>query len=121
MSLPEPADIEPLLLDLDRTEPTAYDLGTPEVSEVEAVRRLVDMGPPVVPLLLEHLRDDRRPSRMIAHLVLVLERLADVRALPELRALQERVRQRESKNEWDYAVIGRSTTAIERLERVRRQ
>ena len=97
MSLPEPADIEPLLLDLDRTEPTAYDLGTPEVSEVEAVRRLVDMGPPVVPLLLEQLRDDRRPSRMIAHLVLVLERLADVRALPELRALQERVRQRDRK------------------------
>jgi hypothetical protein len=121
MSSPEGEDVESILADLDRVEPVSFDLGTPELPEVDALRRLVALGPPIVPHLLERLRDEGASKQRIAYLVLALNRLGDVRALPILREIRENHQRRESKDEWDYAVIGQCNLAIEQLKQSKNQ
>lgn len=116
MSSPEREDIESILADVDRVDPVWFDLGTPELPDVDAVQRLVSLGPPIVPHLLERLRDDGVPKKRIAYLVLALARLGDIRALSALRELRESHQRRESRHVWDYVVIGQCNLAIEHLE-----
>jgi len=47
----------------------------------------------------------------------VLNQLGDVRALAALLDLRARYQQRETKDEWDYAVIGQCNLAIEQLQK----
>jgi hypothetical protein len=115
MSSPDRETVERLLAELDRVEPVSYDLGTPQVPESEAVRQLVDLGPPVVPLLLDELGEPGASTRRLAGLAAVLDRIGDPRSLPALRDLRERIQRRDTKDEWDYAVIGQATSAIESL------
>jgi hypothetical protein len=110
--------VDSLLSDLDRVEPVSFDLGTPEMLEVNAVHQLVAMGTAVVPHLLERMQGDA-PKKRIAYIVLVLSHIGDVRALAPLVSLRALYQQREAKDEWDYAVIGQCNLAIEQLEKKR--
>jgi hypothetical protein len=117
-SLTPAEQVDLLLSELDQVEPVSFDLGTPEILEVDAVRELVAKGLAVVPHLLEHLQENR-PKKRVAYIVLALNRIGDVRALGPLINLCAIYRQRETKDEWDYAVIGQCNLAIEQLERAR--
>jgi len=108
--------IDSLLSDLERVEPASFDLGTPELFEVDAVHQLVVMGKTIVPHLLERMQGDV-PKKRIAYIVLVLNYIGDVRALAPLVDLRACYQQRETKDEWDYAVIGQCNLAIEQLEK----
>ena len=114
LSLPE--KIDSLLSELDAVEPVSYDLGTPGLPEVDAMRQLIAMGTEIVPHLLERLSGAESKKR-IAYIVLVLKYLGDVRALAPLLDFCARFRQRETKDEWDYAVIGQCNLAIEQLQK----
>ncbi len=115
MTSPTPAErVAALVRELDAAEPISYDLGTPELVEVDAVRQLVAMGTAIVPHLLECLEGDA-PKKRTAYIALVLNQLGDSRALVPLADLRARYQEREIKDEWDYAVIGQCNLAIERL------
>jgi hypothetical protein len=120
MPSPDPQEVEGILADLDRQEPTDVDLGTPQLQVVDAVDRLVALGPAVVPLLLERLRDQAASRQRIGYLVMALGILDDVRAMPTLRELRQAYRHRELPDEWDHVVIGQCDVALERLERAGR-
>ncbi len=115
-SLTPAKKVDSLLSDLNRVEPISFDLGTPELFEIDAVRQLLAMGTAIVPHLLECLQGNVSKKR-IAYVVLVLNHLGDVRALAPLRDLRARYQQRETKDEWDYAVIGQCNLAIEQLQK----
>jgi hypothetical protein len=115
-SLTPAQQVDSLLSNLDRVEPISFDLGTPEVLEIDAVRQLVAMGTAVVPLLLERLQGDV-PKKRIAYIVLVLNHIGDVRALAPLVELRALYQQRNIKDEWDFAVLGQCNLAIEQLEK----
>lgn len=108
--------VDSLLRDLDRAEPVSFDLGTPELAEPAAVHQLAAMGTAIVPHLLERMQGDL-PQKRVAYIVLVLNRIGDVRALAPLVDLRARYQQRGTKDEWDYAVIGQCNVAIEQLEK----
>jgi hypothetical protein len=108
--------VDSLLHELDRVEPVSFDLGTPELLEVDAVHELVDIGSEIVPLLLDRIQRNA-PKKRTAYIVVVLNRIGDIRALAPLLDLRARYRARETKDEWDHAVIGQSNLAIEQLEK----
>jgi HEAT repeat protein len=113
LSLSKQVDL--LLSDVDRMEPASFDLGTPEISESSAINELVNMGAEIVPLLIERLKSSES-KKQAAHIVLVLNRIGDTRALVPLLDLRQRCQELENKNEWDYAVIGQCNLAIEHLQ-----
>ena len=116
MTSPTPTEqVDLFLSDLDRVDPVSFHLGTPELPEVGAVRGLVSMGAEIVPLLLERVRRSGSKKR-IAYIVLVLNRIGDIRALAPLLDLRPRYQELETKDEWDYAVIGQCNLAIEQLQ-----
>jgi hypothetical protein len=104
-----------LLHALAAQEPVGYSLGTPELLESDEVGELVQLDAAIVPHLVDLTRSDR--PRELAYVALVLGRIGDARALEPLRALRARVRARETKDMWDFAVIGQANVAIDRLER----
>lgn len=108
--------VDSLLSDFDRVEPVTFDLGTPELSEVGAIHELVIMGAEIVPLLLERIQSSGLKKR-IAYIVLVLNRIGDIQALAPLLDLRARYKELETKDEWDYAVIGQCNLAIEQLQK----
>jgi hypothetical protein len=108
--------VDSFLNDLDRVEPLSFDLGTPELPEVDAVHELVNMGTEIVPLLLERIQQNGSKKR-IAYSVLVLKHIGAVQALAPLLDLRTRYQQLETKNEWDYVVIGQCNLAIAHLEK----
>jgi hypothetical protein len=110
------AKIDSLLSELDVAEPVSFDLGTPELPELDAVPQLVAMETAIVPHLLECIHGNV-PKKRIAYIALVLNHLGDVRALAPLLDLRARYQQREIKDEWDYAVIGQCNLAIEQLQK----
>jgi hypothetical protein len=116
MTSPERESLDSILDELDRVDPISFDLGTPEVMDVDPLRELVALGPPIVPALLRRLRDPDAPAKRTAYLVLALNRLGDARALPTVRMLREDLQQRERKDEWDHATLGQCDLAIARLE-----
>jgi|SRR5580658_11386017 hypothetical protein len=117
MTSPTPAEQVDSLLDaLDGAEPVSFDLGTPELPDVGAIEELVDMGAGIVPLLLERIGTSQSMKR-IAYIVLVLNRIGDIRALAPLLDLCARYGKLDTKDEWHYAVIGQCNAAIERLSR----
>jgi hypothetical protein len=107
--------VDLLLSDLEQVDPISFNLGTPELPEVDAMHQLVNMGPVVVPCLLKRLLGEPSKKR-IAYIVLVLKNIGDIRALESLFDLQTRFQKREIKDEWDYAVIGQCTLAIKHLQ-----
>jgi hypothetical protein len=107
--------VDSLLDELDTINPASFDLGTPELTEVNAANELVSMGTAVVPQLLERVRGNVSKQR-IAYIALVLNRLGDVRALGPLLDLRARYQESEPKDQWDYAVIGQCNLAIEQLQ-----
>jgi HEAT repeat protein len=109
------ADVEELVAALDHEAPLSYDLGTPELFEVEPVRRLVDLGQAVVPQLLEHVTI-QEPKLRTAYVVMALGLIGDERALEPLRELCDRYRARPAKDELDYAVLAQCGDAIGRLD-----
>lgn len=109
-------EIDSLLSELDEAELVSFDLGTPEVPELDVVHQLVAMGTAVVPHLLECIHADV-PKKRIAYIALVLNQLGDVRALAPLVDLRTRYQQLEVKDEWDYAVIGQCNLAIKQLQK----
>ena len=113
-----PEIVDALLTDLDSVEPVSFDLGTPEVSEVDAVRELVRMGPDIVPVLLERIGQGA-PKKRTAYVVLALKQIGDTRALAPLLDLRTAYQARATKDEWDHAVIGQANLAIEQLRRRR--
>ena len=115
-SLSPSEQVESLLSELDAVEPVSFDLGTPELPEVDAVHQLVSMGTMIVPYLLESIQGNE-PKKRVAYIVLVLSRIGDVSALAPLVDLRTHYQQHEPKDEWDYAVIGQCNLAIEQLER----
>lgn len=117
MSSAEREDIEQILAELDLAEPVSFDLGTPDLQDVDAVWRLVALGPPIVPRLLEQIRERGIPKKRIAYVVLALARLDGIGTMPALCELRERFQRREFKDEWDYAVIGQCNLAIKEIER----
>jgi hypothetical protein len=108
--------VDSVLRSLDSVDSISFDLGTPELPEVDAVQDLVTMGPPIVPLLLERVFEDG-PKKRIAYTVLILHRIGDPRAAEPLQKLRARYQEHENKDEWDYAVIGQCNLAIERLQK----
>ncbi len=113
-----PADqVDRLLGELDEVEPVSYDLGTPDLPEVDAVRQLVALGPAIVPLLLARMQGEGNvpAKKRAAYIALALGRLGDARALQPLLDLRARYEQRQDKDEWDYAVIGQCNLAIQKL------
>jgi hypothetical protein len=115
-SLTPAEKVDSLLSELDRAEPVSFDLGTPELSELDAVHHLVTMGTEIVPHLLESIQGNMAKKR-VAYIALVLNRIGDVRALAPLLDLRARYQQHENKDEWDYAVIGQCNLAIEQLQK----
>lgn len=111
--------VDLLLSDLDRVEPVSFDLGTPELFEIDAMQEIVNMGTEIVPILLEHIQRSGSKTR-IAYIVLVLNNIGDIRALTPLLALRARYQALETKDEWDYAVIGQCNLAIKKLEEKKR-
>jgi hypothetical protein len=108
--------VQALLAELEQQPPAAYDLGTPRLAETPAVESLVRMGPAIEPELIE--RMERSASKkQVAYAVLVLGRLGEQQALEPLKRLRERYEGRQSKDEWDFAVIGQCNTAISELQR----
>lgn len=107
--------MDALLGELEREEPVSFSLGTPELLESDAVRTLVGLGPAIVPLLLERLRAGG-PSKRLAYIALVLNRIGDARALAPLRELRASFQARQPKDEWDHAVIGQCNLALHHLE-----
>jgi hypothetical protein len=114
-SLTLPEKVDSLLSELDLAEPVSFDLGTPELPELDAVRELAAMGTAIVPHLLERMQSNV-PKKRIAYIVLVLNRLGDLRALAPLLDLRMRYQQSKIKGEWDYAVIGQCNLAIQALQ-----
>ena len=113
----KPAEqVHSLLRELDRAEPLSFDLGTPEVFEFHPVHQLVAMGPAIVPHLLKRMQGDV-PKKRVAYIVLALRLIGDVRALTPLVNLCAICNERETKNEWDYAVIGQCKLAIKELQK----
>lgn len=112
-SLFEQVDV--LLSELDKVEPVAFDLGTPQLPAVDAVYQLAAIGPQIVPHLLERARDEASKKR-IAYIVMVLGLIRDDRALEPLQTLRVRYQQQERKDEWDYAITGQCNLALERLQ-----
>lgn len=108
--------IDSLLSELDVAEAVSFDLGTPELPDLDAVHQLVDMGTAIVPHLLECIHGNVLKKR-IAYIALVLNHLGDIRALAPLLDLRACYQQREFKDKWDYAVIGQCNLAIEQLQR----
>lgn len=108
--------VDSLLDELNQVDPVSYDLGTPELPEVNALDELVEMGQEITPLLIERIRQSNS-SKRIAYAVMALNRLGDIRALDSLRELCARYQTIETKDEWDYAVIGQCNAAIEALEK----
>jgi hypothetical protein len=108
--------IDSLLSELDVAEPVSFDLGTPELPDLDAVHQLVAMGAAIVPYLLERIHGNA-PKKRIAYIALVLSNLGDVRALAPLLDLRARFQQREIKDQWDYTVIGQCNFAIEQLQK----
>lgn len=108
-------EVDSLLDELEKTEPAFESLGTPEPRETDAVRRLVAMGAPIVPHLIERTRA-AGSAKTMAYLALILGRIGDARAVTPLRELQARYQAREPKGEWDYAVLGQCNVALGRLE-----
>lgn len=107
--------VDSLLSDLDRAEPVSFDLGTPGLFETDAVLELVNMGTEIVPILLKHIQSHGEKKR-IAYIVLVLNNIGDIRALTPLHTLRTRYQELETKDEWDYAVIGQCNLAIKKLQ-----
>lgn len=107
--------VESLLMTLEGVQPVAYDLGTPQLAEPEAVQTLVGMGPAIVPALIEHLSGERS-KQQLAYAAMVLGRIGDRQALVSLQELRARFQARVPKDEWDYAVIGQCNVAIAHLE-----
>jgi hypothetical protein len=107
--------VDSLLSELDRAEPISDNLGTPDLPDLDAMEQLVAMGTEIVPHLLERLPGNV-PKQRTAYMVQILNRLGDVRALAPLLELRTRYQQRETKDEWDYAVIGQCNLAIQRLQ-----
>jgi len=108
--------VDRLLSVFDRLDPVSFDLGTPDVSESGAVDELVNMGAKIVTLLLERIQTNVS-KRRIAYIVLALNRLGDGRALPILLELRGNFQGIETKDEWDYAVIGQCNLAIKQLRK----
>lgn len=108
--------VDSLLSELDRAEPLSFDLGTPEGCESHLVHQLVVAGPTIVPHLLERMQGNA-PKKRVAHIVLVLRLIGDVRALTPLVDLCALYKERETKDEWDYAVIGQCNLAIKELQK----
>ena len=108
--------VDSFLSELEAVEPISFDLGTPEIPEVDTLNQLVAMGTEIVPHLLECLQDNA-PKNRVSYIVLVLNRIGDIRALPPLCNLRARYQQHMNKNEWDYAVIGQCNLAIEKLKK----
>lgn len=108
--------VDSFLDDLDRVEPVSFDLGTPQLSEVDAMHELVNIGTEIVPLLLERIQRNESKKRT-AYIVLVLNHIGDIRALAPLLDLRAHYQELETKDEWDYAVIGQCNLAIAQLEK----
>jgi hypothetical protein len=108
--------VDSLLNDLDRIEPMSFDLGTPELSEVDAMHELVNLGTEIVPLLLERIQRNVAKKRT-AYIVLVLNHIGDIRALAPLLDLRVHYQELDKKDEWDYAIIGQCSLAIEQIEK----
>jgi hypothetical protein len=107
--------VDELLREHDTAEPGSYQLGTPEVPETDALRRLVGMGTDAVPHLIARLGEEQ-PARRVACAVLALNRIGDQRAITPLAEVLARYEARHPKNVWDYAVIGQCRLALERLQ-----
>lgn len=107
-------EVDRLLAEMEREEPVSDELGTPDLVETDASRRLVAMGSAAVPPLLEHLRRGIS-ARRAAYAVRALARIGDPRVLPELQALRARHQALDQPGEWDFAVIGQCTLAIRAL------
>jgi len=114
MALSPAQKMDALLRELARTEPVFESLGTPEPKETDAFRAVVEMGASVVPHLIERTREDDE-SLALAYVALALGRIGDRRAIPALQALRMRYEARQTKDMWDYAVIGQSNVALARL------
>ena len=108
--------VQALLAELEQQPPTAYDLGTPQLAETPAVESLVRMGAVIEPELIEAM-DSSASRKQVAYAILVLGRLGEQQALEPLKRLRERYEGRQSKDEWDFAVIGQCNTAIAELQR----
>lgn len=108
--------IDALLSELDRAEPISFNLGVPELPELDAVHQLVTMGNAILPRLLKCLQGNMSKKR-IAYVVMVLKHLDDARALVPLINLRAQYQNREVKDEWDYAVIGQCNLAIFLLQK----
>lgn len=117
-SLTPAEQVDSLLDALDRA-PVSFDFGTAEVFELNEVHQLAAMGTAIVPQLLERIRGDV-PKKRVAYITLVLNHIGDIRALAALIELCTFYQQRETKDEWDYAVVAQCNLAIEQLQRVSR-
>lgn len=107
-------EVDALVAALDDQRPLSYDLGTPELFEVEPVRRLVALGSAAVPRLLAHLGGGA-PKLRTAYVVMALGLIGDADALGPLRETCDAVRARAAKDELDHAVLGQCDEAIRRL------
>lgn len=107
--------VDSLLRDLESGSTLSFDLGIPELQETGAFHELISIGPEVVPHLLDRLQGNAS-KKLVAYIVLALNRIGDIRALAPLSALQARYQEREMKDEWDFAVIGQCNLAIKQLQ-----
>lgn len=109
--------IDLLLRSLEAQELFIYELGTPQPIETDAIKKLVDLGPQIVPYLIE-LTKSETPKKLV-YIVLVLGRLGDARAIEALRELRKKYMILKAKTEWEYAVIGQCNIAIDLLEKAK--
>jgi len=103
-----------LLRSLEARESLIYELGTPQLIETEEVTQLIEMGPKIIPCLIE-LAESGTP-KSVAYIVLVLGKLGDRTVVDVLREFRAKYQIPEHKTEWEYAVIGQCNLAIEALE-----
>jgi hypothetical protein len=104
-----------LLSELEREEPISFDLGTPDITDSDAFRRLLELGRSIVPALIRELSENRS-SKRDAYAARALGRIGVGGALGTLRAAEKRYADRAPKDEWDHAAIGQIRLAIEALE-----
>ena len=103
-----------MLAKLEQQEVVIIELGTPQIFETEEVNELVELGPEIVPYLIELLGSES--PKKVAYIVLILGNIRDKRALEPLQKLRAEYQSLEHKTEWNYAVIGQCNTAIATLE-----
>jgi HEAT repeat protein len=109
--------VDSLLQALEQMQPMFHSLGTPVLAENdEALSQLVRMGTKIVPYLVGRIQGDA-PKKTAAYAAMVLGRLGDARGVEPLRNLRATFQARQSKDEWDYAVIGQCDLALSRLEK----